>query len=138
MTGNLFMWRTLLCAGTQNQTSLLELITKFPLETSHFSSKNMLMGLSMLRWLYSLLLFPGEGNGNPLQDYCLENPTDRGALGYSSWGHEECDVNEHTCSQAFNKYLLNNFTLFRNMLLFVTIKNWQNSEMLMKYIAKMC
>ena len=24
---------------------------------------------------------PGEGNGNPLQDSCLENPTDRGALG---------------------------------------------------------
>ena len=22
---------------------------------------------------------PGEGNGNPLQDYCLENPRDRGA-----------------------------------------------------------
>ena len=22
---------------------------------------------------------PGEGNGNPLQDYCLKNPTDRGA-----------------------------------------------------------
>ena len=22
---------------------------------------------------------PGEGNGNPLQDYCLENPMDRGA-----------------------------------------------------------
>ena len=22
---------------------------------------------------------PGEGNGNPLLDYCLENPTDRGA-----------------------------------------------------------
>ena len=21
----------------------------------------------------------GEGNGNPLQDYCLENPIDRGA-----------------------------------------------------------
>ena len=21
---------------------------------------------------------PGEGNGNPLQDYCLENPMDRG------------------------------------------------------------
>ena len=21
----------------------------------------------------------GEGNGNPLQDYCLENPMDRGA-----------------------------------------------------------
>ena len=23
--------------------------------------------------------YPGEGNGNPLQDYCLENPMDRGA-----------------------------------------------------------
>ena len=22
---------------------------------------------------------PGEGNGNPLQYYCLENPTDKGA-----------------------------------------------------------
>ena len=22
---------------------------------------------------------PGEGNGNPLQDYCLENPMDQGA-----------------------------------------------------------
>ena len=22
---------------------------------------------------------PGEGNDNPLQDYCLENPMDRGA-----------------------------------------------------------
>ena len=22
---------------------------------------------------------PGEGNGNPLQEYCLENPMDRGA-----------------------------------------------------------
>ena len=24
---------------------------------------------------------PGEGNGNPLQYSCLENPTDRGAWG---------------------------------------------------------
>ena len=23
--------------------------------------------------------FPGEGNDNPLQDFCLENPMDRGA-----------------------------------------------------------
>ena len=31
---------------------------------------------------------PGEGNGNPLQCSCLENPMDRGAWwGYSSWGH---------------------------------------------------
>ena len=30
---------------------------------------------------------PGEGNGNPLQDSCLENPMDGGTwLGYSPWG----------------------------------------------------
>ena len=29
---------------------------------------------------------PGEGNGNPLQYSCLENPMDRG--GYSAWGHK--------------------------------------------------
>ena len=29
----------------------------------------------------------GEGNDNPLQYSCLENPMDRG--GYSPWGHKE-------------------------------------------------
>ena len=34
--------------------------------------------------------FPGEGNGNPLQYSCLENPMDRGAWGggYSPWGRK--------------------------------------------------
>ena len=33
---------------------------------------------------------PGEGNGNPLQYSCLENPMDRGAWwGYSLWGCTE-------------------------------------------------
>jgi len=32
----------------------------------------------------------GEGNGNPLQYTCLENPMGRRAWpGYSSWGHKE-------------------------------------------------
>ena len=30
---------------------------------------------------------PGEGNGNPLQYYCLENP-------YSPWGRKESDTTE--------------------------------------------
>ena len=29
---------------------------------------------------------PGEGNGNPLQSSCLENPMDSGA--YSLWDHK--------------------------------------------------
>ena len=28
---------------------------------------------------------PGEGNGNPLQDSCLENPMDRGAWWATPW-----------------------------------------------------
>ena len=38
---------------------------------------------------------PGEGNGNPLQYSCLENPMDRGTwLGYSPWGRKESDMTE--------------------------------------------
>ena len=33
--------------------------------------------------------FPGEGNGNPLQYSCLENPMDRGPwAGYCPWGRK--------------------------------------------------
>ena len=38
---------------------------------------------------------PGEGNGSPLQDSCLESPMDRGALvGYSPRGHKDLDTAE--------------------------------------------
>ena len=39
---------------------------------------------------------PGEGNGNPLQDSCLENPVDGGTwqATYSPWGHKESDTTE--------------------------------------------
>ena len=39
----------------------------------------------------------GEGNGNPLQSSCLENPRDRGALvGRHLWGCTELDMTEVT------------------------------------------
>ena len=39
--------------------------------------------------------FPGEGNGNPLQYSCLENPMDGGACaGYCPWGRKESDTTE--------------------------------------------
>ena len=38
---------------------------------------------------------PGEGNGNPLQDYCLENPMGQRSLGgYSPWGRKESETTE--------------------------------------------
>ena len=38
---------------------------------------------------------PGEGNDSPLQFSCLGNPKRR-LPGYSSWGHKELDMTEHT------------------------------------------
>ena len=38
---------------------------------------------------------PGEGNGNPLQYSCLENPHGKRSLvGYSPWGRKESDMTE--------------------------------------------
>ena len=40
---------------------------------------------------------PGEGNGNPLQFSCLENPMDRGAWWATvCGGRKESDTTEHT------------------------------------------
>ena len=38
--------------------------------------------------------FPGEGNGNPLQYSCLENPLDGGAGGLQSMGRKESHTTE--------------------------------------------
>ena len=41
--------------------------------------------------------FPGEGNGNPLQHCCLENPMDRGAWRANSpQGRKESEATQHT------------------------------------------
>ena len=53
--------------------------------------------------------FPGRGNGNPLQYFCLGNPMDKGAwLGYSSSGHRRVrhdlvTKQEQLCGQAIRQ-----------------------------------
>ena len=42
---------------------------------------------------------PGEGNGNPLQYSCLENPMHRGAWGATVHGVSESDTTEATKQQ---------------------------------------
>ena len=55
---------------------------------------------------------PGEGNGNPLQYSCLENPMDRGAW----WAtvHKESDTTEplHFHFQAIHTCYLSSFSFF--------------------------
>ena len=42
----------------------------------------------------------GEGHGNPLQYYGLENPRgQRSLVGYNSWGHKESDTTEQLSKQ---------------------------------------
>ena len=36
----------------------------------------------------------GEGNGNPLQYPCLENPMEQSMVGYSPWGCKKLDMTE--------------------------------------------
>ena len=38
----------------------------------------------------------GEGNGNPLQCSCLENPRDGSLVGGRLWGHTELDTTDVT------------------------------------------
>ena len=53
------------------------------------------------REIRQLVQLSGEGNGNPLQDSCLENPMGGGAWWATSpRGHKESDATEqlHLCS----------------------------------------
>ena len=56
----------------------------------------------------------GEGNGNPLQYHCLENPMDRGAWG--ARGPKKLDVTEH----------LNEHTGSQNVRAGRVLKRWTN------------
>ena len=46
-----------------------------------------------------ICVITGEGNGNPLQCSCLENPRQRSLVGGRLWGHTELDTTEATQQQ---------------------------------------
>ena len=47
---------------------------------------------------------PGEGNSNPVQCSCLENPMDRRA--YNPWDHKESDMPERLMLLNFQSTLI--------------------------------
>ena len=49
--------------------------------------------------------YPGEGNGNTLQNSCLENSMDRGASRATVHQVAESDTTEHACMRAGNNHL---------------------------------
>ena len=57
--------------------------------------KNLPADTGVLGLISGLGRIPGEGNGNPLQYSCLENPMDRGVWWATvCWGHKESDTTE--------------------------------------------
>ena len=67
---------------------------------------------------------PGEGNGNPFQYSCLENPRDRGTWWASVYGVAESDTTEATQQQQEfvlcpkdHKNILNDFKHFEQVIL---------------------
>ena len=50
---------------------------------------------------------PGEGNGNPLQYSCLENPHGKGSLvNYSPWDHKESNMTEKLSTAQHREILM--------------------------------
>ena len=73
---------------------------------------------NILPYLIVVSLFIGEGNGNPLQDSCLENPRDRGAgglpyMGSHRVGHDWSDSSSNSSSLFITcKYLDIYFSIY--------------------------
>ena len=68
-----------------------------------FDADNEILQLELKITVHDLILLAGvirmfseEGNGNPLQYSCLENPMERSLKGCSPWGHKESDTTEAT------------------------------------------
>ena len=52
---------------------------------------------------------PGEGNGNPLQYSCLENPMDSGAWQATVYESQESDMTEQLSTPEVEGIFLNSF-----------------------------
>ena len=61
---------------------------------------------------------PGRGNGNPLPQTEVENPTDRGAW----WGHKELDMTKH----AHQRYMCS-LPCYHVKILSLSLKNSEKS-----------
>ena len=85
------MWRWVHSSPSHIPSSILFIMSMFPAGSD---GKASVYNVRDLGWIPVLGRFPGEGNGNPLQYSCLENPMDRGAwcrllsMGSQRVGHD--------------------------------------------------
>ena len=80
---------------------------------------------------------PGEGNGNPLQYYCLKKShVQRSLIGYSPWGLKESDTTERfhfslCCAKAFK---LNQVPLAYFCFYFCYSRRWVIEDLALIYV----
>ena len=67
--------------------------------------------------------FPGEGNGNPPQYSCRENPMDKGA--WCPWGPKESDTTERLHITLIKPSIYREFTVLDMVLRLSFIKSSQ-------------
>ena len=70
---------TFYCVDTEFIISFSQLLLTSTSYLTHYTCQHEEINLDSILWTQRQALFPGEGNGNPLQYSCLENPVDRGA-----------------------------------------------------------
>ena len=69
-------------------------------------------------------IFPGEGNGNPLQQSCLGKPVDRGALCATVHGVAKCWTGLRTHTLLYSVFpAIINFKCLYNPMSFVSTPN---------------
>ena len=67
------------CVGFRHTTAQISHNYTYVTLTLSSVSKESACSVGDLGWIPGSGRSPGEGNGNPLQNYCLESPMDRGA-----------------------------------------------------------
>ena len=75
-----------------------------------------------------LLSCIGEGNGNPLQYSCLENPRDGRAWWAAVYGVAELDTTEATQQFPMTKLVGGKFYYRNAMVLFTMVPNWKQPK----------
>ena len=69
----------LLCEHREFIVAFSQLLLTSKTYITHYTCQHEEINLDSILWTHPQALFPGEGNGNPLQYSCLENSVDRGA-----------------------------------------------------------
>ena len=123
-------WQAAVCGVSKNRTRLSDFTSGktigFP---SCSSSKESACNAGDVGLIPGLRIFPGEGNGNPLECSCLENPVDRGVWWAAVHGVTESRSNSaHTHAVKDNKLVIQTESVLPYKFCVCDGKNWNQID----------